>query len=87
MENLTQNTKSVAKNQDFFADNDLYKTMQGELEIYQFIAKSATHETTGARRLLDIGNGGVSFFRLDIFPMSRPSTSLSKRISRPVTPR
>src|ERR1035437_1247080 len=68
MENMTQNTKSVAKNQDFFADNDLYKTMQGELEIYQFIAKSATHETTGARRLLDIGNGGVFIFPIGHIP-------------------
>jgi SAM-dependent methyltransferase len=68
MENLTQNEKSVAKNQDFFADNELYKTLQSELEIYQFIARSAAHETIGAKRLLDIGNGGVFIFPIDHIP-------------------
>ena len=68
MENLTQNTKSVAKNQDFFADNDYYKTLQGELELYQFIAKSAAHETATAQRLLDIGNGGVFIFPIAHIP-------------------
>jgi SAM-dependent methyltransferase len=62
MENLTQNTKSVAQNQQFFADNDWYKNLQGQLELYQFIAKSAAHETANARRLLDVGNGGVFIF-------------------------
>ena len=68
MESTTQNEKSVVKNQDFFADNELYKTLQGELELYQFIAKSAAHETTGARRLLDIGNGGVFIFPIAHIP-------------------
>jgi SAM-dependent methyltransferase len=68
MENLTQNAKSVAKNQDFFANNDQYKTLQNKLELYQFIAASATHETTGARRLLDIGNGGVFIFPIEHIP-------------------
>lgn len=68
MENPTQNTKSVAKNQDFFAHNDSYKTLQGELEFYQFIAKSAAHETATARRLLDIGNGGVFIYPISHIP-------------------
>jgi SAM-dependent methyltransferase len=68
MESLTQNEKSVAKNQDFFADNELYKRLQGELELYQFIAKSAAHETADARRLLDIGNGGVFIFPISHIP-------------------
>lgn len=68
MENLTQSTKSVAKNQDFFADNDLYKRLQSELELYLFIAKSAAHETAHARRLLDIGNGGVFIFPIGHIP-------------------
>ncbi len=68
MENVTQNTKSIAKNQDFFADNDWYKRLQSELELYQFIAKSATHETAGAKRLLDIGNGGIFIFPIAHIP-------------------
>ena len=68
MDNPTQNEKSVAKNQEFFADNDLYKLLQGELELYRFIAQSAAHETTRARRLLDIGNGGVFIFPIDHIP-------------------
>lgn len=68
MENSTQSAKSVTKNQDFFANNDLYKSLQSELELYQFIAKSAAHETTRARRLLDIGNGGVFIFPIDHIP-------------------
>ncbi len=68
MENSAQNIKSVAKNQDFFADNDWYKNLQGELELYQFIAKSAAHETANARRLLDIGNGGVFIFPIAHIP-------------------
>jgi hypothetical protein len=68
MEKVTQNTKSIAKNQDFFADNDWYKRLQNELELYQFIAKSATHETAGAKRLLDIGNGGIFIFPVAHIP-------------------
>jgi SAM-dependent methyltransferase len=68
MGNLTQNVKSAAKNRDFFADNDLYKTLQNKLEIYQFIAKSAAHETASAHRLLDIGNGGVFIFPIGHIP-------------------
>jgi SAM-dependent methyltransferase len=68
MEKGAQNEKSVVKNQDFFAENELYKSLQGELELYQFIANSAAHETAGARRLLDIGNGGVFIFPIDHIP-------------------
>jgi SAM-dependent methyltransferase len=68
MRNLTQNTKSVEKNQEFFANNDQYKTLQNKLEHYQFIAASAAHETTGARRLLDIGNGGLFIFPIEHIP-------------------
>lgn len=68
MDNPTQNTMSVAKNQQFFADNDWYKSLQNELELYRFIAMSAAHETRHARRLLDIGNGGVFIFPIEHIP-------------------
>jgi len=58
----SQNASSIAKNQEFFANNDWYKSLQGELELYRFIALSAAHETRDARRLLDVGNGGVFIF-------------------------
>jgi SAM-dependent methyltransferase len=60
-----QDSTSVAKNQEFFADNEWYKKTQQELELYRFMAASATHETAQARRLLDIGNGGVFIFPID----------------------
>jgi SAM-dependent methyltransferase len=63
-----QNAKSVAKNIEFFADNDQYKTLQNDLELYQFMALSATHETASARRLLDIGNGGVFIYPIEHIP-------------------
>jgi hypothetical protein len=49
-------------NQQFFKDNDSYKFIQNELEHYQFIAKSAAHETKSAKCLLDVGNGGVFIY-------------------------
>jgi SAM-dependent methyltransferase len=58
----------AAKNQAFFADNDWYKTTQQHLELYRAIAASATHETAQARRLLDIGNGGVFIFPIAHIP-------------------
>ena len=61
----TQSAKSLAKNQEFFADNNWYKTQQDELELYRFMRMSAAHETTDAHRLLDIGNGGVFIFPID----------------------
>lgn len=64
----TQNVKSVAKNQEFFTDNDWYKTLQNELELYRFMAMSAAHETAHSRRLLDIGNGGIFIFPIGHIP-------------------
>jgi SAM-dependent methyltransferase len=70
MENtaLAQNEKSFAKNQKFFTKNEWYRSQQSELEIYQFIKMSATRETARARRLLDIGNGGIFLFPIDHIP-------------------
>ncbi len=62
---LAQNEKSFTKNQKFFANNESYKRQQNELELYRFMKMSATHETSGARRLLDIGNGGIFLFPID----------------------
>jgi SAM-dependent methyltransferase len=64
----SQAAASIAKNQEFFANNDWYKTLQGELELYRFIALSAAHETRNARRLLDVGNGGVFIFPIGHIP-------------------
>ena len=63
-----QNSAALKKNQDWFADNDWYKNLQQELELYRFIALSAAHETRHARRLLDIGNGGVFTFPIAHIP-------------------
>jgi hypothetical protein len=63
-----QDTTALTKNKDFFADNDWYKSTQQHLELYRFIAASATHETSRARRLLDIGNGGIFVFPVDHIP-------------------
>jgi len=60
-----QNQQALRKNTDYFSDNDWYKSNQKELEVYQLIAQSATHEVETAERLLDIGNGGVFVFPLD----------------------
>jgi len=60
-----QDESALQKNRDFFADNDGYKRIQGELEHYRFIALSAAEAVQGARRLLDIGNGGIFVFPID----------------------
>jgi cyclopropane fatty-acyl-phospholipid synthase-like methyltransferase len=54
-----QDASAVARNAEFFADNERYKQTQKQLEIYRLIALSAAHETEYARALLDIGNGGL----------------------------
>jgi SAM-dependent methyltransferase len=65
MEPTTQDVKSFEKNQHYFSGNEWYKTSQTELELYKFIAMCAAHETEGAERLLDIGNGGVFIYPID----------------------
>lgn len=64
----SQNVVAITKNQEYFANNEWYKSLQGELELYRFIALSAAHETRDARRLLDIGNGGVFIFPIAHIP-------------------
>lgn len=55
-------------NQQFFKDNDSYKSIQNKLEHYQFIAKSAAHEVKYVKCLLDIGNGGIFIYPIDHIP-------------------
>ena len=64
-----QNTSSLSKNANWFADNDFYKNTQHQLELYRFIALAAAHETAGTKTLLDIGNGGL--FEYPISHISR----------------
>lgn len=68
MSDSTQDARSIETNREYFADNDWYKKTQAELELYRFIALSAAHETASARRLLDIGNGGVFIFPIAHIP-------------------
>jgi SAM-dependent methyltransferase len=63
-----QELSALAKNADYFSDNDWYKSTQKHLEQYRYIANSATHETRHAKRLLDIGNGGVFVFPIAHIP-------------------
>lgn len=65
---IEQHHLAKSLNQEFFKDNDSYKSIQSELEHYQFIAKSAATETKGAKHLLDIGSGGVFIYPIDHIP-------------------
>jgi SAM-dependent methyltransferase len=63
-----QNEEALRKNATFFAENDWYKANQTRLETYRLIADAATHEVETARRLLDIGNGGIFIFPIEHIP-------------------
>lgn len=63
-----QNAQALEKNASFFADNDWYKSTQNRLETYRLIAESAYHEVKNAKRLLDIGNGGIFIFPIEQIP-------------------
>lgn len=58
---------AVKKNQDFFANNDAYKSIQSELEHYRLLALAATEAVRGAESLLDIGNGGIFVYPVTSF--------------------
>jgi len=64
-QDVGQNQEALQKNAAFFSDNDWYKSNQSHLETYRLIAKAAAHEVENAKRLLDIGNGGVFIFPID----------------------
>jgi len=54
-----QDAASVAKNASFFDANERYAQHVGSLETYRQIRRAIDGEIAGARRLLDVGNGGV----------------------------
>ena len=50
---------SRRQNRRFFAGNDRYARDLGELETYRNIRLAVTNAIVAARRMLDVGNGGV----------------------------
>jgi SAM-dependent methyltransferase len=54
-----QDAASAAKNASFFAANGRYARRVASLETYRHIRSAIDREIAGARRLLDVGNGGV----------------------------
>jgi SAM-dependent methyltransferase len=54
-----QDPSNAAKNAHFFGANRRYATSVAALETYQQIRRVIGPEIAGARRLLDVGNGGV----------------------------
>jgi ubiquinone/menaquinone biosynthesis C-methylase UbiE len=54
-----QDIASVAKNASFFDTNKQYAERVGSLDTYKRIRNAIDREIVGARRLLDVGNGGV----------------------------
>jgi SAM-dependent methyltransferase len=54
-----QDASSVAQNAAFFAANERYAERVGALETYRNVRNAINPEITGARRMLDVGNGGV----------------------------
>ena len=63
-----QESRSLASNAQWFADNKTYKSAQEDLELYRFIALAAGHETERSRALLDIGNGGMFAYPIAHIP-------------------
>ncbi len=58
-QSVGQDSASATKNAGFFADNERYARLISSLEGYRHINSAVSREIAGARRLLDIGNGGV----------------------------
>lgn len=54
-----QDIASVAKNARYFDTNEHYAHRVGSLDTYRNIRDAVDREIVGARRLLDVGNGGV----------------------------
>jgi SAM-dependent methyltransferase len=54
-----QDAASAAKNASFFDANERYARRIAALETYRHIRSAINGEIAGARRLLDVGNGGV----------------------------
>lgn len=56
---MGQDSASVAKNAEFFDSNARYSRNVGALETYRQISRAINDHIVGARRVLDVGNGGV----------------------------
>jgi SAM-dependent methyltransferase len=56
---VRQDGASVAKNSGYFGANQSYAERAGSLDTYGEIRRAIGPEIAGARRLLDVGNGGV----------------------------
>jgi SAM-dependent methyltransferase len=54
-----QDIESVTKNAAFFKANEHFVQHVGSMDTYRYIRRAIDSEITGARRLLDVGNGGV----------------------------
>jgi SAM-dependent methyltransferase len=84
-----QDPASVAKNASFFDSNDRYAQSVGSLETYRHIRNAVDKAIIGARRLLDVGNGGVfdydtslaeEIVGVDLF-LDKPSPTLPEHIT------
>lgn len=84
-----QETASVLKNARFFGANERYARNVGSLETYRQIRHAIDREIAGAKRMLDVGNGGVfdydtslaeQIVGVDLF-VSEPPTTLAAHIS------
>jgi hypothetical protein len=58
-ERSAQDPLSRRQNEDFFRGNDTYARNVTRLETYMNISAAVSNAIAGARRLLDVGNGGV----------------------------
>lgn len=57
---------AMSKNATFFNDNDRYMQSVSQLETYANIRRELASALHGTTRLLDIGNGGVFDYPLDV---------------------
>jgi SAM-dependent methyltransferase len=56
---IGQDAASVTKNAKFFEDNKHFAQLIDSIDTYLHIGRALDREIAGARRLLDVGNGGV----------------------------
>jgi SAM-dependent methyltransferase len=61
-----QDAASIAKNAGYFDTNERYAGRVGALDTYRKIRDAIDPEIAGARRLLDVGNGGVFDYNTDL---------------------
>ena len=61
-----QDAASLAKNAGFFDSNEHYAQHVGSLDTYRNIRDAIDPKIAGARRLLDVGNGGVFDYNTEL---------------------